>query len=353
MRRGAGEAERYGITASAADITPGELKDMLSFPPEWGPTEWGERGKARHQPRLAPACTPSHTEHRARPHALCCAAPRRAAGPIPFLPDNDILVRRMENQWGPLEKYGGIRCGAVRYAVVAVVLGAGRAGPACASPADSHLCAPTSRHSPHRPAPYRSSPPDPAPLPPPHTHAASTPAAAAWWAACRPATSGLACSRCWAWRATRCACCLSATSRRTRSTAPSTSGCSVTTAPTPWCTSACMAQVGAGGWVCLGGGGGRVGGVRWVGGEGGGSEGCGGSGASACVCADGGRERGCHNRTAPQLAFECCLAPLLLVQSSGCRAPPWATPASRGRTSCWATCPTSTSTPATTPPSPS
>ena len=56
-----------------------------------------------------------------RPHALplyvdvlrCTSPLYCTAGPIPFLPDNDILVRRVENQWGPLEKYGGIRCGTV------------------------------------------------------------------------------------------------------------------------------------------------------------------------------------------------------------------------------------------------
>ena len=29
-------------------------------------------------------------------------------GPIPFLPDNDILVQRMERHWGDLDKYRGI-----------------------------------------------------------------------------------------------------------------------------------------------------------------------------------------------------------------------------------------------------
>jgi magnesium chelatase subunit H len=39
---------------------------MLTYPETWGPTEWG---------------------------------------PIPFLPDNDILVQRMEKQWGELRGY--------------------------------------------------------------------------------------------------------------------------------------------------------------------------------------------------------------------------------------------------------
>ncbi len=38
----------------------------LTYPPEWGPTEWG---------------------------------------PMPYLPDNDVLVRNMERQWGELRSY--------------------------------------------------------------------------------------------------------------------------------------------------------------------------------------------------------------------------------------------------------
>ena len=32
-----------------------------------------------------------------------------AAGAIPFLPNNDILVSRLEKQWGDLNSYQGIR----------------------------------------------------------------------------------------------------------------------------------------------------------------------------------------------------------------------------------------------------
>ena len=51
--RGAGDAEAFGARAAAADMTPKQLKDHLTFPQTWGPTEWG---------------------------------------PISFLPDHDILV---------------------------------------------------------------------------------------------------------------------------------------------------------------------------------------------------------------------------------------------------------------------
>lgn len=30
-------------------------------------------------------------------------------GPIPYLPDPDILVRRMEKTWGDLDRYRGIQ----------------------------------------------------------------------------------------------------------------------------------------------------------------------------------------------------------------------------------------------------
>lgn len=39
--RGAGEAEAFGLTAAAADVSPKQLKEHLTFPQTWGPTEWG------------------------------------------------------------------------------------------------------------------------------------------------------------------------------------------------------------------------------------------------------------------------------------------------------------------------
>jgi magnesium chelatase subunit H len=56
------------------------------------------------------------------------------------------------------------------------------------------------------------------------------------------ATSSSASSRPWATRATRCACCSSAASRRRTPSAPSTAGCARTSAPTPCCTSAPTAR---------------------------------------------------------------------------------------------------------------
>ena len=66
LSQGAGDAEAFGVAATAADVSAAHLKQQLTFPPEWGPSEWG---------------------------------------PIPFLPDNDILVTRMEAAWGDLGKY--------------------------------------------------------------------------------------------------------------------------------------------------------------------------------------------------------------------------------------------------------
>ena len=67
--RGAGDAEAFGAKAAAAEVGHKQLKDMLTYPASWGPTEWG---------------------------------------PIPFLPEPDVLVSSMERQWGDLAAYRGI-----------------------------------------------------------------------------------------------------------------------------------------------------------------------------------------------------------------------------------------------------
>ena len=67
--RGAGKAEAFGATAVAAEVDHTRLKQMLTYPADWGPTDWG---------------------------------------PIPFLPDPDVLVSSMERQWGDLAAYRGI-----------------------------------------------------------------------------------------------------------------------------------------------------------------------------------------------------------------------------------------------------
>jgi magnesium chelatase subunit H len=66
---GAGPAAAWGVTPVGVEVTGRQLAEQLTYPPEWGPTEWG---------------------------------------PIPFLPDNDILVEKMEKQWGNLATYRGI-----------------------------------------------------------------------------------------------------------------------------------------------------------------------------------------------------------------------------------------------------
>lgn len=62
----AGRAADYGAEISAFEMTPTQLKETLTYPFGWGPTEWG---------------------------------------PIPFLPDSDVLVQRIEKQWGDLTRY--------------------------------------------------------------------------------------------------------------------------------------------------------------------------------------------------------------------------------------------------------
>ena len=62
---GVGAAARYGAAPAVSAVPPRDLKAWLTFPSAWGPTEWG---------------------------------------PLPFLPPADILVRRMEAQWGDLDR---------------------------------------------------------------------------------------------------------------------------------------------------------------------------------------------------------------------------------------------------------
>ena len=66
---GAGDAEKFGARAAAADVSPKRLKELLTYPASWGPSEWG---------------------------------------PISFLPEHDLLVSNMERQWGDLDKYRGL-----------------------------------------------------------------------------------------------------------------------------------------------------------------------------------------------------------------------------------------------------
>jgi magnesium chelatase subunit H len=57
---GVGAAADYGAAPACADVSVAQLKEWLTFPSRWGPTEWG---------------------------------------PIPFLPEPDVLVARMEANW--------------------------------------------------------------------------------------------------------------------------------------------------------------------------------------------------------------------------------------------------------------
>ena len=58
-----------GVSVSGANVPAKQLKDWLTFPETWGPTEFG---------------------------------------PTPFLPCPGVLVNRMENAWGKLESYNGL-----------------------------------------------------------------------------------------------------------------------------------------------------------------------------------------------------------------------------------------------------
>ena len=67
--RGAGDAEAAGFTPAAGEVSAQQLREALEFPPDTGPSDWG---------------------------------------PLPYLPDPDVLVQRMEGQWGDLSSYRGI-----------------------------------------------------------------------------------------------------------------------------------------------------------------------------------------------------------------------------------------------------
>lgn len=68
LARGAGPAEPYGARAQAVDIEPQRLKEMLTFPETWGPTEWGALagcggGRAAAPPCLLAALQGGHCFH--------------------------------------------------------------------------------------------------------------------------------------------------------------------------------------------------------------------------------------------------------------------------------------------------
>lgn len=50
-------------------MSPKRLRELLTYPVAWGPSEWG---------------------------------------PISFLPQHDLLVANMERQWGDLDEYRGL-----------------------------------------------------------------------------------------------------------------------------------------------------------------------------------------------------------------------------------------------------
>jgi magnesium chelatase subunit H len=62
-----------GLQSGSASVSPSQLKEWLSFPESWGPSEWG---------------------------------------PIPFLPAHTLLLDRMERQWGDVAAYRGIKSAA-------------------------------------------------------------------------------------------------------------------------------------------------------------------------------------------------------------------------------------------------
>jgi magnesium chelatase subunit H len=158
-----------GLQSGSSAVSPSQLKQWLTFPETWGPTEWG---------------------------------------PIPYLPDNTLLVDRMERQWGDVGSYRGIKSAADGSLVVpGLQLGNVWIGVQVNfSPYISDRIKCKTGWSPWGEVAWNKK----------LAENGGCGVECVW------------CSRCWAWRATPCACCSSATSPRTRSTPPSTSGCRTT-----------------------------------------------------------------------------------------------------------------------------
>lgn len=77
---GAGPAAAFGAAAVGAEVTPAQLKQMLAFPKDWGPTEWGEarprgRSRPRHGRRATPRCSPAWPGNRPATRTLACSPP--------------------------------------------------------------------------------------------------------------------------------------------------------------------------------------------------------------------------------------------------------------------------------------
>lgn len=118
---GSGEAAHFGAVPAASAVSPRDLRSALTYPSDWGSTEWVRLARVV----CAPSCglpivcslilrqlvgwlvmTGLQLRGQARDRRWRWWG---GQGPIPFLPDPDILVRRMEKTWGDLDRYRGIQ----------------------------------------------------------------------------------------------------------------------------------------------------------------------------------------------------------------------------------------------------
>ena len=124
IHRGAGEAEAFGLRAAAADMSPKQLREHLTFPQSWGPTEWGPISFLPEHDILVSLLMSIKLRLKKDFSEVptACFGLTYAAGDADIYFVRTILiigdaleacaaatqVRNMERQWGDLDKYRGI-----------------------------------------------------------------------------------------------------------------------------------------------------------------------------------------------------------------------------------------------------
>ena len=126
IHRGAGEAEAFGLRAAAADMSPKQLREHLTFPQSWGPTEWGPISflpehdilvsllmsiKLRLKKDFSEVPTACYGLTYADIYLGCRHIFVRTIliiGNVPEACAAATQVRNMERQWGDLDRYRGI-----------------------------------------------------------------------------------------------------------------------------------------------------------------------------------------------------------------------------------------------------
>ena len=125
IHRGAGEAEAFGLRAAAADMSPKQLREHLTFPQSWGPTEWGPISFLPEHDILVSLLTCQSSsdleiDFNGVPTASFALHTQLGMqtyffvrsilfiGDVPEACPAVTQVQNMERQWGDLDKYRGI-----------------------------------------------------------------------------------------------------------------------------------------------------------------------------------------------------------------------------------------------------